>query len=1150
MRPQGWTKLGYYPTPPSVSDIIAQAILPRCHHQPAEAADRPAPVLMLDPCAGEGIALAHLADQIGSGLSRQCGRLHPVVTHGVEPEAARARAARQRLGRVHHASIEHAILPDQAYHLLFLNPPYDWDQEHREQGIRRLESYFLQLCTPALQPGGLLVYLIPQHAFRHDSQMLAMNYEDIRLYRFPDPEYAEFGQSLLIARRKLTLDNPFAVSAPQIDAIERHSRDGTAALGWSRRPDPDSAIGLELYPPVETDGADPEPEIVIRTADDGSLAAALRRNSAWNDPGLRQETEPQPDRHAIRPLEPLRRGHICILAANGQLNNIPLHDPTGKQDPVVIKGSAVRTTERVDSPTDTVRERENFQSRLSYLNLCTGRIREINNSETDISDFFRQWQDSIAAACASRFPPRLSPAAPEYRPIRQRIAAALRRPLIGKQAPSAVTAAVSLLQDRQLLVAAQQGSGKTILAIAAAAGAGFSRLLVVTPPHNIATWVDEIRATTPQARIRVINGIGNPRYPDRATFRREYAVCDLETLRQTPASPERPVWALLKRDSAKMTYPYHTPARVINAADTDGFRPRLYRLKGELKRLPDDDHSSAATCPHCWVAYAGYPNADLRSRNSRCPHCRAFLAGPDIRKPSDRRYPWADYISKRMPRWADLFVADEVHQFKGKRSAQGDVYRRLAQASRRTLALTGTVIGGKAQEAFYLLTAFSPGFHRQFGYHQLTEFNNRYGRVETTYAREGGYYPETRDGARSSVRKGRKLGVKVLNGFHPALLDHFWPHTIFTRIHDIRRDLQHPEIHARLIPMAERQDEAYQQLDAALRTHLNGYLKAGDLRPAAQMLQTLLTYPENCWQGECPTDPETEEPIIVMPPLDADILYPKEETLIGLLREQKRRGRKTLVYCTHTRRRSVTERLCRLLNEAGLQTAVMKSGADQRLRWLRQAAQRYDAVICQPRAVETGLNLLEYPTICWYEIDYSMYTVEQASARSHRINQERQVEIHYLAYQDTMQEQALRLIAAKADTARMIYGELSATGLSAFNPDDADLRTVIARQMYRQAQEAESREIDRNTRLTLEQLRQDGELNRQFAESRQRQEAAARAGAQTLTDLDLSILEQELGQPPPAAVNGHSPKAHPPAAAVRYDNRQAKQLTLTDLLAA
>ena len=48
-----------------------------------------------------------------------------------------------------------------------------------------------------------------------------------------------------------------------------------------------------------------------------------------------------------------------------------------------------------------------------------------------------------------------------------------------------------------------------------------------------------------------------------------------------------------------MTYPYHTPARVINRTDEKGFQPRLYRLKGELKRLPSLDHPPADTRPHC-----------------------------------------------------------------------------------------------------------------------------------------------------------------------------------------------------------------------------------------------------------------------------------------------------------------------------------------------------------------------------------------------------------------------------------------------------------------------------------------------------------------------------------------------------------------------
>ncbi len=93
--------------------------------------------------------------------------------------------------------------------------------------------------------------------------------------------------------------------------------------------------------------------------------------------------------------------------------------------------------------------------------------------------------------------------------------------------------------------------------------------------------------------------------------------------------------------------------------------------------------------------------------------------------------------------------------------------------------------------------------------------------------------------------------------------------------------------------------------------------------------------------------------------------------------------------------------------------------------------------------------MLEYPTIIWFEIEYSIFTTEQASARSYRINQHRPVEIYYLAYQNTMQERALRIIARKADVSRTFHGDLSKNGLSAFNPDPDDIREQLARELLR-----------------------------------------------------------------------------------------------------
>jgi hypothetical protein len=46
-------------------------------------------------------------------------------------------------------------------------------------------------------------------------------------------------------------------------------------------------------------------------------------------------------------------------------------------------------------------------------------------------------------------------------------------------------------------------------------------------------------------------------------------------------------------------------------------------------------------------------------------------------------------------------------------------------------------------------------------------------------------------------------------------------------------------------------------------------------------------------------------------------------------------------------------------------------------------------------------------------IDYSVYTVLQASRRSWRIGQTEPVRVYFFAYEETIQEDALQLVAAK-----------------------------------------------------------------------------------------------------------------------------------------
>ena len=71
-------------------------------------------------------------------------------------------------------------------------------------------------------------------------------------------------------------------------------------------------------------------------------------------------------------------------------------------------------------------------------------------------------------------------------------------------------------------------------------------------------------------------------------------------------------------------------------------------------------------------------------------------------------------------------------------------------------------------------------------------------------------------------------------------------------------------------------------------------------------------------------------------------------------------------------------------------------------------------ILSYPRLVETGLDLLDFPTMIFYEIENSLYTLMQAARRSWRLGQTRPVEVYWPYYRDTMEHRAVALIGKQS----------------------------------------------------------------------------------------------------------------------------------------
>ena len=96
----------------------------------------------------------------------------------------------------------------------------------------------------------------------------------------------------------------------------------------------------------------------------------------------------------------------------------------------------------------------------------------------------------------------------------------------------------------------------------------------------------------------------------------------------------------------------------------------------------------------------------------------------------------------------------------------------------------------------------------------------------------------------------------------------------------------------------------------------------GSKRLLAAFLQTLLAYPDGRTRGETVFDPATGVPIVQVPPLSEDRIYPKEQALVDLVAAERLEGRMVLVYTTHTGTRYITGRMGDVLTRHGMPVAV------------------------------------------------------------------------------------------------------------------------------------------------------------------------------------------------------------------------------------
>jgi hypothetical protein len=701
------------------------------------------------------------------------------------------------------------------------------------------------------------------------------------------------------------------------------------------------------------------------------------------------------------------------------------------------------------------------------------------NAPSCIADYLRAYGQVLGERVLSQFPP-LHGVADRINPILHR----LKRPPFPAQALAIMGIAKRWHEARCAAAVAECGTGKTLISLGSvfthADGRPFTALAMV-PPQLVEKWARECFLTLPGVRVFMIdgvrNGVGSNGHTgvNEVRFRngrviREGLKTTLSDMRlaknyrsaraRWQAQSSAPSIFVISRERAKLGYFWRHAYQIARSGPFQGSVVNADTGKPVLSGEDQLRRSDFKKVKHCEVLLPDSANS----------HRALFSPLWQADQEKTHRMAPMEFISRYLDGFFSYGIADEVHELKGE-TAQGNALGSLASVCERTLILTGTLLGGYADELFNILYRLDARTMREEGFDHgeagVRQFADAYGILEKVTSVE----PVNNACSKAKVT----TTVKRRPGASPLLFGKYLMNlAAFVSLEDISAALPTYNEEVIAVEMDAGLKQAYSDLETSIRDALRDH--HGNASVVSTAMNALLLYPDRPYglgtlYGYC-TNEETgeRERFIIAEPADLDhtFTYAKEKRLIEEIKSELSLGRKIQVFAVYTQKRDVTRRLQELLRNEGIRAEVLTAAVppEQRETWYdRQLRNGMQVCICHPKLVQTGLDLLEFPTILFYETGYSTYVLRQASRRSWRIGQKQPVRVGFLTYSNTAQESCLRLMGKKLLVSLAMEGKLQADGLQAMNEDD-DLLTAMARELVtRQGVGEQAAEVWRSLQL-------------------------------------------------------------------------------------
>jgi superfamily II DNA or RNA helicase len=985
--------------------------------------------------------------------------------YGNELHTERAAAARSAVSSIEGCTAANVINDDfiniqanrGSFSLLYLNPPYDFDAEHGREEYR-----FLKKLRPLLAPGGLLVWIIPERIIADSNvqRYMASWFRDMVAYRFVGDSYQIYKQIVVYGTHN-------AVSVKPDPTVMRAIRQlSELSENLPQHPTFDEPLyTLQKVSPASKFwfyGLAPSSEAVAAEIKDYGIQQSSAFKSLLSHESL----------VTLDPLVPMKVGHVASTIAAGHINNQTIETEDGGI--VLIKGSVynepvTRVTQEVAGTKTKTKSITVFDPRSVITTVNeNGEIQVLQNEK--LGSFLSSNLATVTGKLRELYPPRynftLGKWAKYIRGVNpRRIPNTDRKGLLPAQKHSAVAICTQWETKREAILVGQLGTGKTIISIAAAyamynKNKTMDHFIVMCPPHLVLKWIREVGLTWPEAKATELDSITEV---DRFFAEKGPIFGILKSTKASQGSGwEHNIWYNAPTRIARRTV--KEPVNIISGS----------KKVRKLRKMRDGDAGFLKAqaqllkirvkCPTCSniIIREGRKDKDANmlasledftNKKTYCKNCNGAL-WQDTSNGTKPRFPLAAYINSHYKGKIDIAIVDEAHQYKGEGSDRGKSYAHIVMSSRKVLAMTGTIYGGKASTLFFLLFRLSQDFRKAWvdisnANHtrmMWREWSKTYGVMEETLSM-------TEDSSsKNSGNRRPNRNVREIAGSSPAMLPWLLNRSVFVSLADMGMALPNYQEIAVSVEMDNQMKQQYGILFERLSDELGKRLIKGDRSLLAKYLYALLYWPDSPWRPKIVKEEGKAAPLVAIPGTGQPLgVAPKEAKILELIQEELAADRKCLLMVAQSNTLDIQPQWKEFLAFNNISSEILREDPYKREAWIKKQEKRGTQVlISNPKKVETGLDILGYPTIIWMSPDFSIYTVMQASGRAFRLGQTKDCKVYHFAYAETLQDQALRLVIAKAAAAKRVNGDTidsddlaDLDGLAADSIENALAKTIM-----------------------------------------------------------------------------------------------------------